>query len=465
MMTPMNTRIWKQVVFSVFASALMAEAAAPAPNFVIIFCDDLGYGDLGCYGHPSIRTPNIDRMAAEGLRFTDFYSTAEVCTPSRAALMTGRYPVRTGLCGDKLRVFRAKSTRGLAASEVTLAEALKEQGYATACIGKWHLGIKPEFNPTRHGFDYFFGLPHSNDMNPTTNAPRPAVALMDPQANWWKAPLYRNEELIEQATDQAELTRRYTEESIRFIKNNRGKQFFLYLAHTFPHVPLFASTRFRGKSPRGLYGDVVEELDWSTGEILKALGDEGLEEKTLVVFTSDNGPWLIQKQSGGSAGLLREGKGSTWEGGMRVPFIARWPGRIAAGRLETALTCNMDLFPTFVALAGGKLPSDREIDGVDMTPVLLGKGSGQRDSFFYYRGTQLYAMRHGPWKAHFITKPGYGPPPAEKHDPPLLYHLARDPSEQFDVASANADVLAEIAKHVERHRAKVKPVESLVDLE
>jgi arylsulfatase A-like enzyme len=450
---------------SVVASALTTAAATRTPNFVIIFCDDLGYGDLGCYGHPSIRTPNIDRLASEGMRFTDFYSGAEVCTPSRAALMTGRYPVRTGMCGDKRRVFHANATKGLEASEVTLAEALQEKGYATACIGKWHLGNKPEYNPTRHGFDYFFGLPHSNDMNPTTNAPRPVVARLDQQASWWRAPLYRNNEVIEQATDQTQLTKRYTQESVRFIKENHEKRFFLYVAHTFPHVPLFASAEFHGKSPRGLYGDVVEEIDWSTGEIMKALRDAGLDSNTLVVFTSDNGPWLTQKQAGGSAGLLREGKGSTWEGGMRVPFIAHWPGQIPAGRTETALTCNMDLFPTFIALAGAEMPKERPIDGLDFTPVLLGKGSGKRDSFAYYRGMQLYAMRHGPWKAHFTTKPGYGPQAAQQHDPPLLFHLGHDPSEQFNVAAANPEVLAEIKKRVERHRNNVQPRQSLVDLD
>jgi len=367
------------------------------------------------------------------------------------------------MCGDKRRVFHANAIGGLPASEITLAEALKKQEYATACIGKWHLGNKPEHNPTRHGFDYFFGLPHSNDMNPTTNAPRGAGARLDQQASWWKAPLYRNSELVDSAADQTKLTARYTEEAVRFIKENRRKRFFLYLAHTFPHTPLFASDKFRGKSPRGLYGDVVEELDWSTGRILNALREAGLDTNTLVIFTSDNGPWLTQKLAGGSAGLLREGKGSTWDGGMRVPFIARWPGRIKAGRVESALACNMDIYPTFLALAGGEVPSDQKIDGIGMTDLLLGKGMGQRESFCYYRGTQLYALRHGPWKAHFTTKPGYGPEPAQQHDPPLLFHLGRDPSEQFNVASSNPEVLAEIAKQREQHQSAVEAQPSILD--
>ena len=445
----------------VFAGT-MSLSAAPTPNFVIIFCDDLGYGDLGCYGHPSIRTPNVDRMAAEGVRFTDFYSTAEVCTPSRAALMTGRYPVRTGLCGDKRRVFHANASGGIPAAETTLAEALKERGYATACIGKWHLGNRPEYNPTLHGFDYFFGLPHSNDMNPTTNAPRAAGGRLDQQASWWKAPLYRNTEVIDPAADQTRLTSRYTEESVRFIKENRGRPFFLYLAHTFPHVPLFASEKFRGKSPRGLYGDVVEELDWSTGQVLEALREAGLDANTLVVFTSDNGPWVTQKLAGGSAGLLREGKGSTWEGGMRVPFIARWPGRIAAGRVESALACNMDLFPAFLSLAGVDALTS-QIDGIDMSDVLLGKAAKHRETFFYYRGAQLYAVRHGPWKAHFITKPGYGAEPARQHDPPLLFHLGRDPSEQVNVAASNPALLADIAAQRERHQSRLASKKSIID--
>jgi arylsulfatase A-like enzyme len=456
------------------AFAIMLPAAdAPAapvgkaqPNIVIILADDLGWGDLGCYGHPSIRTPNLDRMAAEGMRFTDFYSAAEVCTPSRAALLTGRYPIRSGMCHDQFRVLRRDSSGGLPDSEITLAQAVKAGGYATACLGKWHLGNYmnvPAHHPRRHGFDYYFGLPHSNDMNPTPAAPRGATSRLDQQAEWWAAPLFRNEELIERPAGQTTLTRRYTEEAVQFIRGHKDGPFFLYLAHTFPHVPLFASDKFGGRSRRGLYGDVVEEIDWSVGQVLDTLRREGLDKNTFVFFTSDNGPWLIMGEAGGSAGPLRDGKGSTWEGGMREPGIAWWPGRIRAGVVTHELACTMDLFGTAVKLAATEVPKDRVIDGLDLTPLLFGTGPSPRDVFFYYRGTQLYAARKGSLKAHFITQPGYGAERPVKHDPPLLFDLAHDPSERFNVAGAHPDALADIAKEVQRHRATVIPVKSQLE--
>jgi arylsulfatase A-like enzyme len=445
----------------------VARAAQP-PNIVVILADDLGYGDLGCYGHPSIRTPNLDRMAAEGMRFTDFYSAGEVCTPSRAALLTGRYPVRSGMCHDQFRVLRRNAAGGLPAEEITLAKALKARGYATACIGKWHLGNyenNPAHHPRQHGFDFYFGLPHSNDMNPTPAAPKGAPGRLDQQAEWWAAPLYRNEQLVERPADQTTLTRRYTTEAVKFIGEHRRGPFFLYFAHTFPHVPLFASDSFRGASRRGLYGDVVEELDWSVGQVLEALRRAGLAKNTLVFFTSDNGPWLPQGEAGGSAGLLRDGKGSTWEGGMREPGIAWWPGRIQAGVVTRELACTMDLFTTSLKLAGASVPTDRIIDGVDMAPLLFGQGPSQRERFFYYRGAQLYAVRQGLFKAHYLTKSGYGPDKMEKHDPPLLFNLAHDPSERFNLATNHPAVLADIAKAVEEHRAKLVPAKSqLVDV-
>lgn len=443
-----------------------AARAASKPNIVIILADDLGYGDLGCYGHPSIRTPHLDRMAAQGVRFTDFYSAAEVCTPSRAALLTGRYPVRSGMAHDRYRVLRRASTGHIPANETTLAEALKSAGYATAMVGKWHLGvwtITPTGHPRRHGFDSFFGLPHSNDMDPTAAAPNGAPGRPDQNAAWWNAPLYRNEDLVSRPADQTQLTRLYTEEALRFIRDHKGQPFFLYFAHSFPHVPLFASSAFRGTSRRGLYGDVVEELDSSVGRILEALRQEGLAENTLVFFSSDNGPWLIMNQQGGSAGLLREGKGSTWEGGMRVPGIAWWPGTIAAGVVNTNLACLLDLFPTACRLAGAAVPTDRAIDGFDLGGVLFENAPSPRRVFFYYRGTKLFAVRKDQWKLHLYTQKGYGQPQPDPHDPPLLFDLGADPGESFDLAALHPAVVADLLQEIESHRATVLPAPSQLE--
>lgn len=451
--------IWS-MLFGLFLTAQSSVAAAP--NIIVILADDLGYGDLGCYGSPNIRTPNLDRMAAEGMRFTQFYSAAEVCTPSRASLLTGRYPIRSGMCNDQFRVIRNISTGGLPADEITLPEVLKTRGYATACIGKWHLGnwaVNPAHHPRRHGFDHYFGLPHSNDMNPT-NAPARATARLDQDSAWWNAPLYRNEELIERPVDQTTLTRRYTDEAVQFIHTNHSRPFFLYLPHSFPHVPLFASKDFRGKSPRGLYGDVVEELDWSVGEVLDALRREGVASNTLVFFSSDNGPWLIMNEAGGSAGPLRDGKGSTWEGGMRVPGIAWWPGRIRPGQVQNEFASLMDLFTTSVKLSGANVPSDRAIDGTDIAPLFFGADRVAREPFFYYRGLQLYAARLGPWKANFITRPGYGPEKPQTNSPPLLFNVVQDPGERFNVASNHTTVVAEMERAVETHRATILPVKN-----
>lgn len=432
------------------------------PNIVIIYADDLGYGDLGCYGHPTIRTPNLDRMAAEGMRFTQFYSAAEVCTPSRAALMTGRYPIRNGMCHDQIRVLRNNSVGGLPQDEVTLAELLKTQGYRTACIGKWHLGVwanDTRHHPMNHGFDFQFGLPHSNDMNPNPGNPKRANALADQKAEYWNSPLYRGMELVERPADQTTLTRRYTEEAVKFITLDKSKPFFLYFPHTFPHTPLFASKNFKGRSPRGLYGDVVEELDWSVGRVIETLRENGLAENTVVVFSSDNGPWLTMGETGGSAGLLREGKGSTWEGGMRVPGIVWWPGRIKPSVCRD-VACTMDLFTTFAKLGGAAAPQDRDIDGMDISPLLFGSGRMERGVFCYYRGQRLYAARVGPWKAHFITQPSYGPEKPAVHAVPMLYNIEEDPSESRDVAGQHPDIISRIQAAVEKHRATVKDAPS-----
>lgn len=437
-------------------------AEARSPNFVIIYADDLGYGDLGCYGHPTIRTPHLDRMAAEGMRLTDFYSAAEVCTPSRAALLTGRYPIRSGMCHSQFRVLRNKSTGHLPHDEVTLAELLKGAGYATGCIGKWHLGVwsnNPEGHPRKHGFDHYFGLPHSNDMDPMPGNPKGAPGRLDQNPAWWNAPLYRNEELIERPMDQTTLTKRFTNEAVQFIETNKDKPFFLYFPHSFPHVPLFASADHLGKSPRGLYGDVVEELDASVGRVLDTLRRLELDKDTLVFFSSDNGPWLIQNLAGGSAGLLREGKGSTWEGGMRVPGIAWWPGKIQPASVQRELATTMDLMPTAAALAGIELPKDRDYDGLDISALLLGKGKVERkEAFLYYRGDKLYAARQGPWKAHFITQPAYGPDKPEAHEPAWLFQLAEDPSERFEIGAQHPEVIARLKASAERVQATINPV-------
>lgn len=433
--------------------------SAERPNVVIIYADDLGWGDLGCYGHPNIRTPNLDRMAAEGMRFTEFYSAAEVCTPSRAALLTGRYPIRSGMCHDQFRVLRNRSKGGLPKDEVTLAELLKARGYATGMVGKWHLGHLPEHLPPQHGFDSYFGMPFSNDMMPAPDSPPGREKFFEENNDHWRTPLIRGTNVIEERPDQRQLTRRYTEEAVKFIRDRRRGPFFLYVAHSFPHVPLFASERFRGRSPAGFYGDVVEELDWSVGEILNALRREKLDRKTLVVFSSDNGPWLIFNHHGGSAGPLREGKGSTWEGGMRVPGIAWWPGRIPAGVVQREMATTMDLMPTIAKLAGAQLP-DKPIDGVDIAPLLFGRGKVERPPFFYYRGSTLYAARLGSWKAHFITKSAYGPDKAEPHDPPLLFQLGEDLGERWNRAAQQPDVLRRIQEATAAHRASVRPVES-----
>jgi arylsulfatase A-like enzyme len=438
--------------------------AAERPNFVIVFADDLGYGDLSCYGHPTIHTPHLDRMAAEGLRFTQFYVAECVCTPSRAALLTGRLPIRNGMCSDKRRVLFPDSGGGLPASEITLAETLKAQGYATACIGKWHLGHLPPFLPTERGFDSYFGIPYSNDMDRVTGSPPGRNAFREPKSEYWNVPLLRNAEIVERPADQTTITRRYAEDAVQFIEAHRSEPFFLYLAHNLPHVPLFRSAEFVDHSRRGLYGDVIEEVDWTVGRVLDTLRELELDDRTLVFFTSDNGPWLTFQEQGGSAGPLREGKGSTWEGGMREPAIAWWPGHIPGGRVTQELGCTMDLFTTFTRLGGGTVPTDRVIDGVDLGPLLLGTGSSPRESMLYYRGQRLMAARKGPWKAHFITQPGYGPERPEHHNPPLLFQLEHDPGESQNLAADHSEAIAEIMRLVDDHRATLEVPPSQLEI-
>lgn len=459
-------------VFLIFMSCSDSESQSTEqrpPNFIIIFADDLGYGDLGTYGHPTIKTPNLDRMATEGQKWTNFYAGASVCTPSRAALLTGRLPVRSGMASNTHRVLFPDSKNGLPADEITLAEQLKTVGYGTACIGKWHLGHKEQFLPTNNGFDYYFGIPYSNDMDKIAGKEywdywkQPDDSIKTEHFN---VPLLRNTEIIERPANQHTITTRYSDEAVSYIRQNKNKPFFVYLAHNLPHIPLFVSETFKGTSERGLYGDVLEEIDNGVGKILVALREEGIAENTIVVFTSDNGPWLPFKLNGGSAGLLRAGKGSTWEGGMREPGIFWSPGRIKP-QVVTDLGSTMDLFTTFSKLAGVAIPEDRIIDGKDLSATLFGGDESPRKSMLYYRGTELYAARLGDYKVHYITQGVYGQfGEREEHDPPILYNLSYDPSEQFDIAEKHPDIIDQINTMVKAHRADlVKGKDMLADRE
>jgi len=407
--------------------ATLRAAPARLPNIVFILCDDLGYGDLGCYGS-RIRTPNLDRMAAEGVRFTNFCSADPVCSPSRAALLTGRYPTRVGVP----RVLFPRDAGGLNRDETTLADVLKAGGYRTMCIGKWHLGHTPPYLPTSRGFDAYFGIPYSNDMSPR--------------------PLMRDTQVIEQPARLETLTRRYTEEALGFLQKSAREPFFLYLPHTFPHIPLAASERFRGKSAEGLYGDVVEEIDWSVGQVLRALRENGVDQDTLVMFSSDNGPWYQ-----GSPGRLRGRKGTTYEGGIREPFLARWPGKIPAGPVSDALASMMDVFPTVARLTGASLPA-KPLDGVDIWPLLAGeKESIDREILLYFDNWDLQCARWRNWKLHIArhNSAAYSPaPPGGRHNLLLpraeLYNLAEDPDESYDVAAENSAVVAEMERRIRR---------------
>lgn len=428
------------------------------PNFIIIFTDDQGYGDLGVYGHPTIKTPNLDRLAYEGQKWTQFYVSANVCTPSRAGLLTGRYAIRSGMTDEKNWVLFPNSTGGLPASEITIARMLKGAGYTTGAIGKWHLGHLPPYLPTKHGFDSYFGIPYSNDMDRVDAAGVDVFA--NPKIESFNVPLMRNEEIIERPADQNTIVKRYTEEAVNFISANKEKPFFLYLAHNLPHVPLFASDSFRGTSERGFYGDVVEEIDWSAGEIVKTLQAEGLDKNTLLVFTSDNGPWAIYGDHAGSAGLLYGAKGTSYEGGVREPAIFWWPGTIKP-QVVSKLGSTLDLLPTFASLAGVTLPDDRVYDGYDLSGVLKGEEVSPRNEMIYYHNTRIFAARKGDFKLYFYTNNPMGyPSRVEKLEKYQLFNLAHDPSEKIDVIDQHPEVVAEIEALVARHSASVIPAES-----
>jgi uncharacterized sulfatase len=456
------------VALALSAQAVAQRPAASKPNIVVIFADDLGYGDLGAFGAPSIRTPRLDAMAAEGQKWTSFY-VQPVCSPSRAALLTGRLPIRNGMygipAGTAPKVFRDNAAEGLPAAEITVAELLKSAGYRTAMVGKWHLGQQPQFLPLENGFDHWLGLPYSHDMRMTV--PRDAgfrtAAYYDPKPEYWDVPLMRNGEVIEQPVDHTKLTRLYTEEAVRYIEQNADQPFFLYVAHSLPHIPLARSAAFVNHSDGGMYGDVIEELDWSVGAILDALRVAGIERNTLVLFTSDNGPWLPFREHGGSAGALREGKGTTWEGGVRTPAIFSWPGTLRPGTV-TEPGSGLDLLATAAGLAGAVLPRDRTLDSFDLSPVLKGTGPSPRRQLFYYWDSELRAVRDGDYKLHFVTSGAYGEgEPRTVHDPPLLFDLAADPGERFDVAAQHPDVVARLIAAAEAHRRTVEPGPPLFD--
>lgn len=451
------------------------EEPTKKPNFIIIFTDDLGYGDLGVFGHPTIKTPTLDKMASEGQKWTNFYVGASVSTPSRAALLTGRLPIRSGMCSDKRRVLFPDSNGGLPQSEITIARALKGNGYQTAAIGKWHLGHKAEYLPTNHGFDSYFGIPYSNDMDKVDKTDHFTLTKNE-QYQAYNVPLMRNEEIVERPADQRTITKRYTEEAVRKIKELRDEPFFIYLAHSMPHIPLFRSEDFKDTSLAGIYGDVIEEVDWSVKQIIDALKEEGIAENTLVVFTSDNGPWHTFKEHGGSAGPLRGAKGGTFEGGMREPTIFWWPTKLKEGVVMDMGT-TMDLLPTFCKLSNTEIKTDRVYDGYDISPLLLGTGEGERDLVFYYRGQEVYAVRKGAYKAHFIIQNEYGNNTAHpitnpmlelKNTPtvlekPLLYNLNVDPGERYNIADAHPEIIEAIRRDLKIHSDGVKHVENQLE--
>lgn len=430
----------RQFLTALSATPALAALGAPAqasaqqrpPNVVLIFADDMGYGDLGCYGHPTIRTPELDRMAADGARLTNFYAAVPVCSPSRAALLTGRYSVRCGMPGNT----GPGSDAHLPESEVTIAQTLKARGYRTMAVGKWHLGHqRPELLPTGRGFDHWYGLPYSNDMQP------PWVQTDVPLH------LFRDTRPIEHPVDQTTLTERYTDEAVRFIGESGDTPFFLYLAHSMPHLPVRTSERFRGQSRAGLYGDVIETMDWSCGRIRQALEEHGLAENTLVVFTSDNGPWLNlpdrmlaenERWHAGSPGPFRGAKGTTYEGGVRVPMIAWWPGTVPGGMRCDELATTLDLFPTIAHAAGAEPPAGRTLDGHDILPMLRDGTPSPREAFYYFLGSNLEAVRKGPWKYR----------QAPKDAEPELFHLDRDPSERYNLAAAHPELTADLAAAV-----------------
>lgn len=431
------------VLLTLFFTLAPAAEKNP-PNIVIIFMDDMGYGDLGCYGATKQKTSHLDRMAAEGMKLTSFYA-APACSVSRAQLLTGSYGPRINVPW----VYGPASAEGLNPGETTIADHLKQKGYATACIGKWHVGDQPEFLPTKQGFDHYFGIPYSNDMQRKSTESGELVT-----------PLLRDDKVIELLTDeqQTDIVKRYTDEALSFISNNKDKPFFLYLPHTAIHTPIFPGKNFQGKSNNGRVGDWIEEVDASTGRILDALRDSKLAENTLVIFTSDNGPWLVKKEDSGSAGPLRGGKGSTWEGGVRVPTIAWWPGKITAGSVVDAVAGTIDLLPTAVTLAGGSVPAEPVIDGRDLSPILLGKSkTSPREAHYYFKGYALEAVRQGSWKLSIAPQNfsmGFNIE-ADSKTNPRLYNLDEDIGEKTNLAAEHPEIVAKLTTLADKMKAEL----------
>jgi len=439
------------------SSALTAAERAAKPNIVIIFTDDQGYADVGCFGAKGLVTPNLDRLAKDGVRFTDFYVSQAVCSASRASLLTGCYSNRVGIHG----ALGPNANIGLNPEETTLAEVCKSRGYATGMVGKWHLGSRPEFFPTKQGFDSYLGLPYSNDMWPHHPEAK--------KGTYPNLPMYDGDTIVNpdvSPNDQSKLTAAYTERAVKFLGENKAKPFFLYVAHSMPHVPLFAGQSFRGKSERGIYGDVIQEIDASVGSILQALETHKLAENTLVIFTSDNGPWLSYGNHGGSAEPLREGKGTAWDGGVRVPMIARWPGVIPAGSICKEPAMTIDVLPTVAKFIGAELPKEK-IDGLDIGPMLRGEPGAKCPHgayYYYYHTNELHALRSGPWKLvlphAYRTMQGQAPGkdgvPGKykqaKIEKAQLFNLTSDVGESKDVAAENPGVVKKLLEYAELAR-------------